>query len=78
MQIEEQKLDKSSVKAALERLGVSMADLARENNISPSTLRNVWRIPYLKGEKIIANAIDVPPEDIWPERYLKRTKKKAL
>lgn len=77
MHIEDQKLDKSNVKAALERLEISMADLARAHNIAPSTLRNVWRIPYLKGEEIIANAIGVRPEAIWPERYQKRSRKKA-
>ena len=26
-------------------------------------------MPYLKGEKIIARAIGVPPKQIWPTRY---------
>jgi len=26
-------------------------------------------MPYLKGEKIIANVIGVSPEQIWPTRY---------
>ena len=74
MKVDNQQWDKSAVKVALERVEISMADLARENDIAPATLRNVWRIPYVKGEQIIADAVGVSPELIWPDRYPRNRK----
>ena len=34
-----------------------------------------WSLRALKGERIIAAAIGVKPEEIWPERYAARNLK---
>ncbi|EFC51673.1 Mu-like prophage FluMu DNA-binding protein Ner family protein [Neisseria subflava NJ9703] len=46
--------------------------------MSPNTLKGALQFPYLKGEKIIADAIGVPPEVIWPTRYEERNFKPVL
>lgn len=46
-----------------------------EAGLSPNTLRSALAAPYLKGERIIAAAIGVKPEEIWPERYAARNLK---
>ena len=40
-----------------------------------STLKNALDRPWLKGERIIAEAIGVPAEVIWASRYEQRNHK---
>ena len=61
--------DRHDVVAELRRRKISLAKLGRENDLSPFTVKNALDKPYPRGEKIIANAIGVAPEEIWPERY---------
>nr|WP_318383752.1 helix-turn-helix transcriptional regulator [uncultured Enterobacter sp.] len=55
--------------AALKKRGTSMAKLSRDAGLSSSTLANALHRPWPKGESIIAQAIDVSPKVIWPDRY---------
>jgi Ner family transcriptional regulator len=59
----------ADIKCALEKKGTNFEQLARENGIAGSTLRNALRFKYPKSERIIASAIGVKPEQIWPSRY---------
>lgn len=60
---------KADIIAALHKKGISLAALSRASGLQSSTLGNAMDRPWPKGEAIIANAIGVPPEVIWPERY---------
>lgn len=60
---------KADVIASLRKKGTSLAALSREAGLSSSTLSNALERPWPKGELIIAGAIGVPPEEIWPSRY---------
>ncbi|MGR6833622.1 helix-turn-helix domain-containing protein [Aliivibrio wodanis] len=62
----------ADIKAALSKNDTNYEQLAKENNIAGSTLRNALRFKYPKAERIIANKIGLEPEDIWPSRYIKR------
>jgi Ner family transcriptional regulator len=64
-------LDWSSgrVKYMLGEMGTNMAKLARQHELAPSTLRNVFRIHWPKGEQIVACHLGKKPEQIWPSRY---------
>ncbi|HCR3323865.1 MULTISPECIES: helix-turn-helix domain-containing protein [Citrobacter] len=62
---------KADIIAALHKKGMSLAALSREAGLSSSTLGNALERPWPKGEIIIAKAIGIPPEVIWPERYYK-------
>jgi Ner family transcriptional regulator len=59
----------ADITAALHKRGVSMHGLSLDAGYSPWTLRDALRRPYPKAEAIIAEAIGVPPQSIWPSRY---------
>ena len=40
----------------------------------PTVLATALKRPWPKGEKLIAEAIGVSPEEIWPSRYSKKIK----
>lgn len=55
--------------AALKKQGLTLSGLSRQAGLSASTLSNALVRPWTKGEQIIANAIGMKPEHIWPSRY---------
>lgn len=63
---------RADIVAALKKKGWSIAALSRAAGLKSNTLKTALEMPYLKGEKIIARAIGVPPEQIWPTRYDRR------
>lgn len=62
---------KADIIAAVRKKGTSLAALSRGAGLRSSTLANALVRPWPKGELIIANAIGVSPEEIWPSRYYK-------
>lgn len=55
--------------AGLRKKKTSLAALSRQSGLSSSTLANALSRPWPKGELIIAQALDVAPQVIWPSRY---------
>ncbi|MGC6388719.1 helix-turn-helix domain-containing protein [Ewingella sp. S1.OA.A_B6] len=55
--------------ASLRKRGTTLAAVSRAAGLSSSTLANALSRPWPKGEKIIAEALDVNPAVIWPSRY---------
>ncbi len=55
--------------AAIRKKGTSLAALSRKAGLASSTLANALNRPWAKGELLIAQALDIAPEEIWPERY---------
>ncbi|EMF0718187.1 helix-turn-helix domain-containing protein [Citrobacter freundii] len=51
--------------AALKKRGTSLAALSREAGLASSTLSRSWP----RGDKLIADALGISPEIIWPSRY---------
>lgn len=65
--------DKADIKHALEKQGWNLLKLAKACGYSnASALRKSFDSSYPKAERIIASAIGVAPETIWPSRYEKR------
>lgn len=58
--------------AALKKRGTSLAELSRQSGLSSSTLSNALVRPWTKGERIIATALELEPETIWPSRYVNK------
>jgi len=56
--------------AGLKKRGKTLSAVSREAGLASSTLANALRRPWPKGEKLIAEALVMPPEEIWPSRYL--------
>jgi len=55
----------------------SLRQLARDNGYYPTALSIALQRSWPKAEGIIAAAIGVKPQEIWPTRYAKRAAKKA-
>ncbi len=63
---------RADVVAELKKKGWSVRALSIAAGLSPNTLKGALQFPYPKGEQIIAAAIGVSPETIWPSRYAAR------
>lgn len=57
--------------AALKKHGTSLSAVSRNSGLAPSTLGNALYRHWPKGETLIADALGVTPEQIWPSRYHK-------
>lgn len=69
-EIKAQDWHRADIKAELEKKGLSLKKLALSNNLAEGTLSNVFRVKnYPKAQRIIAEALGVSPETIWPSRY---------
>ena len=55
--------------AALKKRGTSLAAVSRNAGLASSTLTNALTHRWPKGERLIAEALDVAPKSIWPSRY---------
>lgn len=49
--------------------GFSLASLATRHGVARETLYQVRHKRYPRMEKIIAEALDLAPKELWPERY---------
>lgn len=56
--------------AALHKRGMSIRELSRRSGLKPDTLKNALSRTYPRAERIIAEALGIPPEIIWPSRYV--------
>src|SRR5471032_223349 len=56
--------------AALHKKGTTLAALSRDSGLCSSTLANALSRPWPKGELLIARALNVKPQDIWPSRFI--------
>lgn len=54
----------ADIVAALKKQGTSLAALSRKAGLSSSTLANTLSRPWPKGELIIAQALNIPPDVI--------------
>lgn len=68
----------ADIKYALDQKRLSLRALSIQHGYSPNTLSNALRVPYLKAEGIIAEAIGERPETIWPTRYAWRNSKPSV
>lgn len=64
--------------AALKKRGLTLSGLSRQSGLSSSTLSNTLVRPWTKGEMIIAQAIDLTPEEIWPSRYIDKNTQRPI
>lgn len=61
---------KGDIKAALYKRGLTLKGLTLAHGYrSVDACAQALQRPYPKVERIIAEAIGVPPETIWPSRY---------
>lgn len=68
----------ADIKAALEKKGWSLRRLSQHNGYNPNMLKAALARPYPNAERLIAGAIGVSPETIWPSRYDERRPKRGI
>ncbi len=61
--------DQHSIKAELHRRGMTLSGLAQLKGINPNNFRAVWSRPNRKAEAAIAEFLQVPEKELFPDRY---------
>ncbi|EAO6137941.1 transcriptional regulator, partial [Salmonella enterica] len=69
MEPKSQDWHRADIKSALEKRGITLRELSRQAGLSPDSLRNVFTRSWPRAERIIADALGVTPQEIWPSRY---------
>ncbi|WP_140918684.1 helix-turn-helix domain-containing protein [Limnobaculum xujianqingii] len=59
----------ADIKAALEKRGLTLRQLSVQAGYAEDSLKSVLRTPCRPYQQIVASALDVPPDVIWPSRY---------
>lgn len=59
----------ADVLAALKKRGLSLVKLSADHGYHPTAAGKALKRPWPALERIIADAIGVSPETIWPSRY---------
>jgi Ner family transcriptional regulator len=49
--------------------GFTLGTLAKLHNVDRTTTRKALGTAYPRMERVIANVLDLAPQQIWPERY---------
>ncbi len=57
------------IRAQLLLRNITLGQLSRAEGLSQSAVKTALWKPYGRGEAAIARALDMRPQDIWPERY---------
>lgn len=64
------------IRFLLNRKGLTFADVDRLAGLKDGVSRKAARHPYVAGEKAIASALAVSPQQLWPSRYDPKTGKR--
>lgn len=59
----------ANIIAGLKKRGTTLSALSRQAGLASSTLANALTRRWPKDERLIAGALDVAPENIWPSCY---------
>jgi Ner family transcriptional regulator len=59
----------ADVLAALKKRGFSLAGLSVANGYHPTAAGKALKQPWPAIERLLAEAIGVAPQEIWPSRY---------
>jgi len=59
----------ADVLAALKKRGYSLAGLSVANGYHPTAAGKALKQPWPAMERLVAEAIGLPPQTIWPSRY---------
>jgi len=57
--------------------GLVLRQLSLKNGMHSRSLYEALRKPWARGERIIARALKMKPEQIWPSRYARRRRGKS-
>ncbi len=60
---------KADIKAAVEKAGYTLRELARRHAVSRTYFAEALHRPLPRAQAILAEVIGVSPQTIWPSRY---------
>jgi len=72
-----QKWDRHSIRAELARRGFTLTGLALDNGLYESACRQALDGRSKAGAQVIAKALGMTVQELWPDRYLKRPRHTA-
>lgn len=72
-----QKWDRHSIRAELARRGFTLTGLAIDNGLYESACRQALDGRSKAGAQVIAKALGMTVQELWPDRYLKRPRHTA-
>lgn len=64
-----QNWDRYAIEAEIHRRGATLTGLALQAGIGSSSCRVALLRPVPKADRIIAEFLDVPLHELWPDRY---------
>ncbi|MEQ8864231.1 MAG: helix-turn-helix domain-containing protein [Thalassobaculum sp.] len=70
--------DAIRIKGELQRRGLSLAEVSRRHGYHPNSAARALRVAWPEMERIIADALDMKPETLWPDRYVDGVPRKYL
>ena len=59
----------NQIRARVMEKGLTLKGISVDAGLHPDACSKALRIRWRDAERAIANALDVPPEEIWPSRY---------
>ena len=62
-------MDRHDIKAAIHRAGGTMLGIATANGLDESTVRSALRRPVAAGEAAVSEFLNIPAQELWPDRY---------
>lgn len=71
------KWDRHSIRAELARRGFTLTGLALDNGLYESACRQALDGRSLAGAQVIAAALGLTVQELWPDRYLRRRAQSA-
>lgn len=60
---------KADIIAAVRKTGTSLRAMSRKNGLAHTAIGNALHIPAPKYERMIAERLNMTPQQIWPSRY---------
>ncbi|PYE87537.1 helix-turn-helix domain-containing protein [Phyllobacterium leguminum] len=63
------KWTKSEIKKQLEDRSMTLTGLAEMHGLNPNTFRAVWSRTVRPAERALADFLNVPVEELFPDRY---------
>ncbi|TYC53816.1 transcriptional regulator [Rhodobacterales bacterium] len=66
-------MDWEAIKAEVHRRGMTLTELSIQCGFHSSILRKVKSTTHYRGQSALAGFINCKPEDLWPERYPKKS-----
>ena len=61
--------DSHAIRAAVHRAGTNLTKLARDAGVYETACREALVRPCPTGERLIAEFLRVPLQELWPDRY---------